>query len=119
MDRDARRDSLALGASALIGGIAWVPVVVLSRAGVGDEGMLWYVVAYPAMLVAAFVLGRWHSVPPFLFAAIMNTASYLTALAFIPGTGNLLPFEVLFMLILTIPAALATRLGRRHATQRT
>ncbi len=77
--------------------------------------MLWYVVAYPAMLLAAFFIGRWHPVPSFLFAAVMNAASYITALEFIPGTGNLLPFEVLFMLILTSPVAFASWWGHRHA----
>ena len=112
---DPRKDWIALGASALVGAVLWVPVVALSRSGFGNEGMLWYVIAYPAMVIAGFAIGRWHPVPSFLFAVVMNAASYLTALVFIPSTGELLPFEVLFMLILTIPVAFAVQWGARHA----
>jgi hypothetical protein len=66
------------------------------------------------MVLGSFAVGRWHPVSPFLLAVIMNTASYATALKFIPGTGELLPFEVLFMLVLTIPLAFAARWGARH-----
>lgn len=111
----ARRSLLVYSASALIGAFVWVPAIALSWLGVADAFTIWNVAGYPAMLVAAFLLCRWHAVSAVLLALIMNTATYLVPLKFVPHTGNLLPFEILMMIVLVIPLAIAARLGGRHS----
>lgn len=113
--RGARRSLLVFSASALIGAVVWGPAIALSRLGVADAWTIWNVAGYPAMLVTAFLLCRWHAVSALLLAFIMNTATYLVPLKSIPNVGNLLPFEILIMIVLAIPLAIAARLGGRRS----
>jgi hypothetical protein len=46
----------------------------------------------------------------------MLFASYVTALIFVPGAGNLLPFEVAIIAVLTVLPALAAKWGARYWT---
>lgn len=102
---------LALGASILVGVIVWAPIKWLTGLGIASIDALWYAGAYPLMIGACFFISRWHPKRTWVLAFAMIFASYFTALAIVPGTGNLLPFEIALMLILTVPAALASRLG--------
>src|SRR5512146_1803019 len=102
---------LALVVSAVLGVMVWVPIEWLSGLGVGSIDALWYLGAYPLMIGACFVISRWHLRRTWVIAFTMIFASYFTALAIVPGTGNLLPFEILIMLFLTVPPALSGIFG--------
>lgn len=98
-------------AGAGLGAALWIPVFWLSSRGHGDPDRIWYVVAYPVMLMASFMISRWHSVEPWGIAGLMLGGNYIVALAVVPGAGNLLPFEVLIMAMLACPLAAAAKLG--------
>ena len=108
--------AMAVALMALTGAALWLPVFGLSALGLGSVNGLWYAVAYPLMIGAAFFVSRWHPRRPWLLAASVVLASYLTALIVVPGTGNLLPFEVAIMAVLTVPLAFVAKSGAKHWT---
>ena len=108
--------AMAVALMAFTGAALWLPVFGLAGLGFGSLNGLWYGGAYPLMMGAAFFVSRWHSRKPWLLAASMLLASYITALIVVPGTGNLLPFEVVIMAVLTVPLAFAAKSGAKYWT---
>jgi hypothetical protein len=106
----------AVALMAFAGAALWLPVFGLADLGLGSINGLWYAAAYPLMMVAPFFLSRWHPRRPWLLAIAMVLASYVTALSVVPGTGNLLPFEVAIMAGLTLPIAFAAKSGAKYWT---
>ena len=101
--------TLAVAVMVVFGAVVWLPVFGAASLGVASHNALWYFAAYPLMIAAAFLISRWHRGRPWLLAAAMVFASYVTALVFVPGTGNLLPFELVIMAVLTVLPALAAK----------
>ena len=106
--------AIAVALMALTGATLWLPVFGLAALGLGSLNGLWYAVAYPLMMAAAFFLSRWHPNRPWLLAASAVFVSYVTALIVVPGTGNLLPFEVAIMAVLTVPLAFVAKSGAKY-----
>lgn len=95
--------------------IVWLPLNAINE-GLGnppnDAWSLWYWIGYPVILLMAALLGYfvpngvWRNGPVAVFA------SYVAALYLVPQTGNLLPFELLWMGLLSAPAAWAGKAGK-------
>jgi hypothetical protein len=106
--------AMAVALMALTGAALWLPVFGLAAVGFGSLNGLWYAVAYPLMMGATFFVSRWHPGKPWLLAASAVLVSYVTALIVVPGTGNLLPFEVAIMAVLTVPLAFIAKSGAKY-----
>ena len=79
--------------------------------GAGAAYSIWLTVMYPVLMILVFFLGyQWpFKARQYGFLAVMS--SYVGALIFIPGAGNLLPFEIVAQLFYSIPAVFAGWLG--------
>lgn len=112
-----RRASLA---SAVVGALVWVPLIATNRA-LGHPGneawTLWYWLGYPALLAFLFGIGTRLKVYSWSRGLIAVFSSYLTALLLVAHTGGLLPFEILAMGVLSVPAILAERMGAKFGAQ--
>jgi len=90
--------------------LAYAIALALGR---GNEAAysIWLWFMYPALLVMSAFLGyRWPS-GAWQYGFIAVVVSYIGALIVVPGAGNLLPFEIIAELLLSLPAAYAGRLG--------
>ena len=105
--------------SALIGAILWLPF--FAAEAILQSGRLWsmwFWLGYPALLVCMFFVGYRSKQASWLDALVALASSYLIAILVIPGTGNMLPFEIALVLLLVIPAAVAVRMGRRLQSEK-
>lgn len=104
----------ALFMSAAFGVIVWFPLNVLNQVlgkSPNDAWTLWYWIGYPMILSTTAALGYWAQNKTWLIGPVAVFASYIAALFFVPQSGNMLPFEVLWMAILSAPAAWAGKIG--------
>ena len=101
--------------SIAMGVVVWLPLNALNEVlgnPPNDAWSIWYWIGYPAILVVAAVLGYlapgevWRNGPAAVFA------SYVAALYLVPQTGNLLPFELLWMGFLSVLAAWVGKTGK-------
>lgn len=98
----------------VVGSFVWVPLILANNAlgrPSNSAWSLWYWVGYPVFLAFAFVSGHRTGRASWPDSILLMSASYVTALIFVEHTGNLLPFELLLMTILTIPLYFAERSG--------
>ena len=95
----------------VFGAALWVPVIGAANLVVASPYTVWYFGAYPTMIIAAFAVSRWHPGRPWLISTTMVFSSYAAALFLVPGTGNLLPFELIIMALLSVPPALVHKKG--------
>jgi hypothetical protein len=68
-----------------------------------------------ALLVASKSLSRTVALGVFFFGLVVTLGWLVLDLAFYPGSHNLLPFEVLFKLVLIAPLGIALAYKKRHA----
>jgi hypothetical protein len=78
-----------------------------------DSGMFW-VLGYPAMILAAYVFGSAARVRPLLIG-YAPFAGLLIAMLLKTGAGPLLPLGIIMMVFLGLPALLAAWWGARRA----
>jgi hypothetical protein len=98
----------------VLGVAIWLPLNAINQA-IGkppnDAWSLWYWVGYPLILLSTAILGYWSQNKIWLIGPIAVFASYIAALFLVSQTGNMLPFELLWMAILSAPAAWAGKVG--------
>jgi hypothetical protein len=100
--------------AATFGIVVWFPLNALNHAmgkSPNDAWSLWYWIGYPMILLTTAALGYWAQNKTWLMGPIAVFASYIAALFLVPQTGNMLPFELLWMAILSAPAAWAGKVG--------
>lgn len=101
---------------AIAGAVVWLPLIsansVLNRPP-NDAWTLWYWIGYPLLLLLSLGVGYWTGKAPWFHGLLAVAGSYVAALILVPHTGNLLPFELLWMAILAVPAALLERAGAK------
>jgi hypothetical protein len=104
----------ALLIATALGIVVWLPLNAINQE-IGkppnDAWSLWYWIAYPLILVTAIGLGYWVPRKSWLSGPTAIFASYVAALFLVPQTGNMLPFELLWMAILAVPAAWLGKVG--------
>src|SRR5476651_293125 len=102
-----------------LGAILWVPfriaTVRLGWPG-NDAWILWFWIGYPLLLLSSLFAG--YKLGTGVRGPIAILGSYIAALFLIPHTGNLLPFELVFMGVLSVPAAIAELIGGRFHRHR-
>jgi hypothetical protein len=102
----------------IFGGLVWavlVPINHMFGRGANAAWTLWYFVAYPIILVGAWYLGLRVRSAAWVLGPIAIASSYFVALFVVEQTGSLLPFELMLMAGLAIPAALLGIVASRRA----
>jgi hypothetical protein len=100
----------------IFGMVIWGPPIAINLLIGGTPNnawTLWYVFGYPAILLVAWMLGRRTQNGAWRFGAIAVASSYVSALVFVPQTGSLLPFEIVWMSVLATFAAISGAFGSR------
>ena len=100
----------------LVGVILWPPLIILNQLSgnaPNNAWMWWYVIAYPLILLMSFGLGRRLPTASWRPAPVAVASSYVVALALVPQTGTLLPFELAVMVVLALIGAGVGKLGSR------
>jgi len=101
---------------AITGAVVWLPLIAANSAlnrPANDAWTLWYWIGYPLLLLLSLGVGYWTGKATWFHGLLAVVGSYVAALILVPQTGNLLPFELLWMGILAIPAALLERTGAK------
>jgi hypothetical protein len=109
-------DRKSLVVSVMAGALLWIPLIAVNKAlgnPDNDAWTLWYWVGYPALLALLFGIGFRRGVHSWRNGLAAMFSSYLTALLLVAHTGNLLPFEVLVMGAMSLPAIIVERIGAR------
>lgn len=113
-------DRNALTGAVMVGALVWLPLIAINKA-LGHPGndawTLWYWAGYPALLVYLFGIGFRRGAHSWSHGSLAVFSSYLTALLLVAQTGNLLPFELLVMGVMSVPAILAERIGARFGIE--
>ena len=102
--------------STMLGISIWLPLIVCNEFignAPNDAWTLWNWVAYPLILLFSCGFGFLVPTVGWALGPFAILASYIAALFVVPQTGNLLPFEVFWMAMLCVPAALLGRFGAR------
>lgn len=102
-------------ASFLCGLIVYLAIVLATGRNEAWDDASYYVLGIPLMCIVAFVLGYRFPVRPWRWALWMAGGQALGAL--LNGSSlSLLPFALIFMMVISVPQFVATRLGSRMST---
>ena len=111
-------DSFIPAAAAFACGLVVCLAIVMAtgRSEAWDDAA-YYLLGMPAMCIVAFALGRRFPVRPWRWAAWMAGGQCVAAV--LNGSSlSLLPFALVFMLVISIPQFIAASLGARRAAGR-
>lgn len=116
--RNAMKDDnpfFASAASFLCGLIVYLAIVLMTGRNEAWDDASYYVLGIPLMCIVAFVIGYRFPVKPWRWALWMAGGQAVGAL--LNGSSlSLLPFAIIFMVIISIPQFVAARFGSRMAT---
>lgn len=93
-------------------GPAYAITAILGQA-VNEAWTWWYVIGLPIICALGWICGRRALSRYALIGVVAIAASYVTALLCIPHTGNLLPFELIWMAVLAGIVTVVAALGKR------
>lgn len=102
-------------ASFLCGLIVYLAIVLMTGRNEAWDDASYYVLGIPLMCIVAFAIGYRFPVKPWRWALWMAAGQAVGAL--LNGSSlSLLPFAIIFMVIISIPQFVAARFGSRMAT---
>lgn len=102
-------------ASFLCGLFVYLAIVLMTGRNEAWDDASYYVLGIPLMCIVAFAIGYRFPVRPWRWALWMAGGQAVGAL--LNGSSlSLLPFAVIFMVIISIPQFVAARFGSRMAT---
>lgn len=79
---------------------------------------IWLRFVYPLFVLSSFLMVYFFSVKKKSWPAVLFVSFYVSTLFVLPGGGELLPFEIIIMLVLWVPCVMAAYLGSFFGNKR-
>lgn len=101
----------------LLGGISWGVMEALVDGEPWDHAFYW-LIGYPLLLITAGFLGYFVAKYGWLWGPLIIAGQALWMIAVDSGAANLLPLTVLVLLVIAIPALVASYVGSKIRASR-
>jgi uncharacterized membrane protein len=110
-----RRFGLLIAATIGVG--VWVLYWLVLFVAPVESSSFWWWLGFPLMLIASWLLGGRFRHKAWQLGVVMMFANMVIAIVFVPGAGNLLPFAILFYMVMAIPCAVLAHLRSKEQSK--